>query len=87
MNRRVFTYSNYMTFKLDKIESCFGYFTGCFVASLLAMTTQDWLRRRKRDRCKIIMDCLSTVLQFAGIPLSFKHLYALSLRAKRSNTL
>jgi hypothetical protein len=31
-------------FKLDNIESCFGYVTGCFVASLLAMTTYDWRR-------------------------------------------
>ena len=38
-----------MNFKLDNIESCFVYFTGCFVASLLAMTTQDWLRRKERS--------------------------------------
>ena len=57
-------------FKLDNIESCFGYFKGCFVASLLAMTTHVWRRRRERDRCKITIDCLLSVLQFAAIPLT-----------------
>jgi len=33
-----------MNFKLDDIESYFGHFTGCFVASLLAMTTAHFYR-------------------------------------------
>jgi hypothetical protein len=42
MSRRVLIYSNNMNFKLDNIEAFFfGYFTGCFVAFLLAMTTHN----------------------------------------------
>jgi hypothetical protein len=51
-----------------KLDNCYYYKSGCFTS--FAMTTQDWDIRRERDRCKIIIDCLSSELQFAAIPLS-----------------
>jgi hypothetical protein len=40
----------------------------CFAS--LAMTRLQANKERERDRCKNTIDCLSTVLRFAAIPLS-----------------